>query len=434
MTSPRRWASRRASGLGRGKVILLPLAVFSLLLAALSTGTARGDVRRPGPEASFAAVASGPKATSWNPANLALFPERRMELFTVQAGFGNNSFSMADYARLNGTVWSESDKREILSAIGSSELILEGEARLRAAGFSFGSLAFSTETRGSSRLAGPRELLELLLYGNTVGETFELDGAEAEAIAFTEVRFSMARPIESFVLTPPPVLKGWCAGATVKLLQGWAYAKLDEASGGVTTTQEAVYGSGYFRSVTARGGWGFGIDLGFSGPVGRDWVGSVAIRDLFATIRWTKGAEERIDSFDVPGLSLGDVDEDMMSTESVTRSMDSVQTSLPTVFSLGVARQGERLLTACHLEVATGSRLGASGIPRLSVGAAWESWRWLVIRGTAELGGIERAELGGGAGVAMGPVQLDLGLHSWGSFNPFDSRGLGLVLGLGMSI
>ncbi len=418
----------------RGPATILGLIV-ALLGAAmmLYASAASAAVRPAGQERSFAPAASGPAAASWNPALLALFPERRVELFSLRAGLGNDSFTLREYAQLNGSAWDEEDKQSILSAIEDETVELAGEASVRAAGVSFGPWAVATETRGASRMAVPKQLLELMLYGNTVGETFDVDGSSAEGAAFTELRVSLALPAAGILGRAAAPLGDWCVGVSAKMLKGWAYGRLLEAEGGVTTTVERLYGEGYFKILSARGGRGFGFDLGAAGPIGRGWTASVSARDLFASIEWDDGVEEQTDYFEVPGMALGDDDEVVIS-ESVTVPLQSVRTDLPQTYALGVAHHGRRLLTTFHLEAASASRMGLSSALRLGAGAAWSFKPWLVLRSGVSVGGADAAAVSGGAGFGLGPVQLDLGLCSWGNLNPFASKGVGVVTSIGMGI
>ena len=412
------------------------LAVALLLLGALLIFAAapRADVRLAGPEPGFAAHASGPAATSWNPANLALFPERSFELFGLQAGFGNNSFSMKRYGDLNGAYWDEATKQEILGSIDGDTFTFAGAVRLRAVGISVGTFAFSTETRAISDATLSKEALELLLFGNTVGRTFDLEGTGGVGVAFSEMRISAAQPLGNLTESLSPTLAAWCVGVSVKLLEGWAYGELLEANGGLTTTDELIYGNGTLRTVTATGGRGFGFDLGFSGPLGKDWTASLAFRDLFAGLNWTEGVEERTETFDVPGISLGEGEEDTIYSSEVVRTLDSYAGDLASTISVSAARTSGRLLTALHLETPAGSGVGASVDPFGGVAAAWRLGSRLALRGSAGLGGSAGAALGGGLGLAAGPVQLDLSAQSWGSLNPFASKGMGLLAALRIAI
>lgn len=415
--------------------VLIAIAIGGLVTPGLgiAAATAKAAVRPAGQEAAFAAASAGPAAASWNPANLALFPERRVELFALQAALGNDSYTLREYQRLNGAFWDDGDKDALLDALHASAVTLSGQASLRATGISLGRLALTTETRASSRAAMPEEALRLLLYGNTVGETFDLEGARAEGVAFSELRISYAGSLSGILPVTARALEGWCAGASAKLLQGWGYGKLLESRGGVNTTMESLSGDGYFRHVTAKGGRGFGFDLGLAGPLGRGWTASVAARDLGARVKWTHQVEDRTDRFVAPGVRLGNGNEVIM-TQSVALPLRAITTPLPVTYSAGVARQGDRFLTALHLEAASSRAMGASPAVRAAAGVAWTLRRWLVLRGSLSAGGEDAAAVGCGAGLAWGRVQLDWGARSWGSLNPWASKGMGVMTAVGIDL
>jgi hypothetical protein len=423
-------APRAASRLAQAISLAAALAV--LVCATAPAALARRTVCRAGPEVGFAAASRGPRTASWNPALLALAPERRLDLFTFRGELSNNSYSVGEYVKRNGAFWDEHDKAAILEQVSAAGVTLEGDARLSAFGLSLGSLAISCETRGASTLTLPKDALEILFYGNSVGETFDLSGAEGVGMVFTEWRLSGARPVGALFPSAPRPLAGWTVGATVKLFEGWAYGRVVEAGGDVTTTAEYVYGGGRLRSVFARGGHGFGLDLGLAGNLGDRWTLSIAVRDLWTVLDWTADAEERIDVCEVPGLSLGDGRHAGVSSESVARPLDSIRTPLPPVFSWGAVHRGERLLAAALLEVTGQRHLGASRRTCLSLAGAYPAWDHLVVRGVADLGGCGGGGLGAGVGLAVGPIQVDLGLHTRGSPNPFSGKGLGLTTGVGI--
>ncbi len=404
---------------------LLVVIVGSLILAVTA---AAGPVQFAGTAEGFAAAAYGPAAVSWNPANLTLFPGTVVEVMSLRGGVGNNSYSISDYNRFNGSFWDDEMKAEILSKIDGDTFEFDGSINARVAGLSIAGFAMTTETRAISKIAAPKEMFELILNGNTVGRSFSIDGAEGGGIAFTEMRLSAARPLVSILPVESSRFSQWHGGVSLKILKGWGYGELLEARGGITTSQEMVYGDGHFRSQYARGGKGFGFDLGFAGPIGENWIASMAMRDLFASINWTRDVEERIESFDVPGLILGD--SVSVNSSSATRSLSSVKTSLPVVFSVGAARQGERFLHAFHLEMATKSQYGSSTTPRLALASGWKLKSRVALRASAATGGNGPSNIGGSLGLALGVVHLNLGLHSWGSLNPFASKGMGFISGM----
>jgi hypothetical protein len=396
--------------------------------------TAGAQVRAAALSGAYTAVAAGPHASAWNPANLALYDQRGIDFFSVHAAIGNNSYSLSDYREFNGAFWGEEEKQEILARIESSAICVDGVADASALGVAFGGWAFSTATRGVSQLALPKEYVRLVLYGNTVGETFNLDGAEGAGLALTEFRCSLARRLGDLLPGASARVRQWSAGLSVKFLQGWAYGEILTATGGVTTTTTEINGSGSVRSIVASGGHGFAADLGFAGPIGRGWVAGVAARDLLAAIHWTRGVEERTDTFEIADVTLGNAGEEEVVTETTTLSLDGARTTLPVRYSLGVARDDDALLIAFNLDAASATTYGASARLRASAGVEWRARSWMALRGGASLGGLGGTTLALGLGFKPGRVKVDLALHSWGTANPFSSKGLGVGLGFGLAL
>ena len=118
----------------------LPGLVLLMLVTALISGvpTAAAQVRAAGLAGAYTAVAAGPHASAWNPANLALYDQRGIDFFSVHAAIGNNSYSLSDYRKFNGAFWGEKEKQEILARIESSAIRVDGVADASALGVALG--------------------------------------------------------------------------------------------------------------------------------------------------------------------------------------------------------------------------------------------------------------------------------------------------------
>jgi len=384
------------------------------------------EVDLAGTDPLFAPAGGGAGAAAQNPAILATRPGRSVELLGIEGAVGNGRLSMQQYAHLNGATWDEADESEFLSSIEGASLDVTGHGSMRAASVTWGHWAVGSRTRAAAVASIPTEALNLLLGGNAVGESYTLDETAGEAMLFTEWRVSVGFDLSLLFEHSPLMLQEWSGGLSLKVLQGWQYAAIAEARGSVTTTEDVVYGDGYLRSVTARGGQGLAADVGFCGSLGRGWTGSIAVHDLFGSIIWNRQAEERIDIFMMPGATMGDGGEAIIGGETVTRSLDELRTSLPTRFHAALVHTGHRALSAIRVEAANADRLGSSRTPRVEAGHARRISSRLVLRAGASVGGLDRASVGAGLGVAAGPVQMDAHLRSWGSLDPFSSQGLGL--------
>ncbi len=404
----------------------------AVLSAAFLIGTVpRADVQLADRDPAFAAVSAGSRALAYNPANLSLLPRDGIEGLAIDAALGNNAYSLAEYNRFNGAYWNEEDKEEILAKVRSDHVTMAGSGSAAVLGVTWNGLAACAETRVLSRLRVPKELLRLMLQGNTIGETFALRDAEGGGLAFTEFRLSGARPLAGVARATALPLEHVHAGASVKLLRGWGHAEVREAAGGVTTTAETISGSGTLKTRQATGGWGYGLDLGVSGYLGREWVASLAARDLIGRIHWNRGVRERTDFFTVPQMNLGDLEEDLVQTGTVIARTGAFAASLPATVVLGAGRLTRRAATCAALDAPLRTGPLGRGSLGLSLGAAWMPRPWLALRLAGGAGGVQGTRLGASVGCAFGPVAVDLAARTSGTLNPFDARGLGLALAFG---
>lgn len=409
---------------------LLPMPLMLTLALAMLMAPAQAQVPAAGMAGAYTAVAAGPEAPAWNPANLGLHHQNGVTFVSALGAIGNNSFSLGDYRELNGAHWGDEEKEKILARVEPASIELDGAGEITVASAAVGNWGFATTTYLSSQLAIPSEYARLVLYGNTVGETFDLADADGSAVAFSAIGVSRAFDLDFVAGRLTPRLADWSAGLTAKLLQGWGYAEILDASGGVTTTTDEITGSGFARSLTASHGRGFAFDVGLAGPIGRGWVASLAARDILGNIVWSD-CEEQIDSFEISSLTLDEVSDDAVRTSKVTRSRARATVQLPTRYLLGVARMGERWVTAFGLSVASSGRYGASGKVRASAGVEWRTLRFVTLRGGAAVGGIEGVALACGCGLRLGSLRCDLAFQSW-QMALDSSKGLGLGLGFGL--
>ncbi len=438
------WVSAIAIGLAPALAPALALAATAGSLRAAERPARAGAPGMPcgtlptvdlaGVDDSFGPAMVGPAGAAYNPALPSLVPVRRVELVGCDLHVGNGSLPLRQYGQLNGAHWDQEDKDQILATLDSGHLDIAVGAEMRAAGICWGSGSFVIRTRAHGELSIPRQALELLLNGNTVGETFSLDGTSGEGILFTEYRLSLGLPLYQMVGQDRGALEGWHAGCAAKILRGWRYARILEAAGGLTTTSQALYGDGSIRSLAAQGGTGFGADVGFAGPLCGSWTASLVVTDLLGWLDFTGDVQERIDSFDLSGLCIGEGAGQIVATETVEIPVDAFRVYLPVGLSLGAARRDESSLTSLRMDLSGEDRLGAARTVRVAIGHARRFAGCLAARGTASLGGADRASLGGELGWRVGAAQVDLGLRSWGSLNPWASRGIGLVATLNLTL
>ncbi|MEO0077656.1 MAG: DUF5723 family protein [candidate division WOR-3 bacterium] len=228
-------------------------------------------------------LASGPNAMEFNPAQLA-YPERTgmaCRILGVAGEVWNNSFSMAQYKRYNGAFLDERAKAEIVGSIPPTGFRAAGRFDARAVEFGYGCLAASIRTTGTGGLTLPKDVFELVLYGNELGRTYRAEPLNAEAQVL----------LQAGVAGATAVGRALTVGAAVRYLRGTFCAELTEGSGYFLTTPEALIADGQVAYHTATGGSGWAFDAGATCQLG-EWRISVAALDLSPGIRWCEGVEE----------------------------------------------------------------------------------------------------------------------------------------------
>jgi hypothetical protein len=197
-------------GIGKATIGLILLGMALTLGAAQAAG--RGRARLAGPEPVFAPARGGASAVAWNPALLAAGDADGIDLLRCHGTISNNSFSLGDYLRLNGAAWDDGTKAEVLGRVRGTAVTVDGAGSASLGGVSWRGFYLSTGVRAATQLAVPREALQILLDGNTVGHSFSLEGAKAQGILLSLLRLSWAyrleRPIGSNGSAgPAPILQ-----------------------------------------------------------------------------------------------------------------------------------------------------------------------------------------------------------------------------------
>ena len=494
-------------------------AFAALLIAGLANQShgvmSDTEPRAMGLAQSYTALARGPQAVFWNPANLALSGSSRVTWQILGAGFSlvaeNNSFSMSTYndnftdsnknVSPRGTSYfiSEEDKKDLLYDIPGSGLKMNVEVDpILALGLPInGGVAFpmpggihSAVTIGlTAGFEGevPKDMLELLLFGNKFAEDRLADG-KAEGYDISEwdgsgwavgsLNWAGAKPWMPAKFEP--YLSEFTVGGTLKFMGG-AYGEIMESGGNglVSRRSEAEVDtyllirsagfskdSGFSGGVSTGapildsldvdiGGTGFGLDLGVAGVTkDRKTTFSVGLLNFFDAFSWS--SDTRQDSLFVTARNLRvtrfiDPErrniEDILDNEDVDGDGDvdfhkkigeeSFSRSLPAVLRVGVAHEPmERLTVVGNYDQAFSNGFGISTTPRLSSGVEYRLVPWFPMRFGLSLGG--RWGSSTAIGFAFGPFELphmqfsllDLALVTRGGFFPGIAKGTAISLQL----
>ncbi len=269
------------------------------------------------------ASARGIDAVGVNPANLArpLDGMVSIALSPVAVSVGSDFLNYDLYTRYFtgvatdsgriGYSLSDSDKREILDAFPGSvgHAVAEAEARPLGVAVSLGDLGTVALTM-TDRVAGvitlPSSYVEFLFYGNPPGSVY--DFSQTTGVGFWSREYALSYGMN---LPSPVFLRSLSAGASLKLVHGFAYYELEHFKSTLTTS---AYGAlDGTIDLLARGagldpggssstrvspfpdvaGSGFGLDLGVAGELTDFLRFGIGVTDI-GSMTWDANVRQTI--------------------------------------------------------------------------------------------------------------------------------------------
>jgi hypothetical protein len=375
----------------------------------------------------FGAVARGVDAFTWNPANLALTYENRLEINIV--GFNlnaaNSSLSIDDYKRYfteagHGGHWDQQEIDELLALIPEDGLDVNGDVQANVLGLLFGRFGLSVQGIGKTIGVLPKSTLELYLEGNEEQyKEFNFKDFDGDGFSAVKISLSLSHPIPF-----KKYFDEFGLGLNVNYYRGIAMAEVTRAEGSLVTTDNAIVSSMDVISRTGQGGSGFGFDLGAAGKVNDDWTVSLVMKNMFAGMNWTQQLEENRATFVVDSIKLGDFGELDSLVSTSTYSIEEFRTSIPLVFHFGVAYNlKDNLTLALDLEQAFKDKLGYSDKAQIAVGVEYVPTPIVPLRMGMSFGGKWKYLLGVGFGLHLGFFNLDLAYAMHQAMWPTKSTG-----------
>ena len=441
-----------------------------------SNGLGDTEPRAMGLAQSYTALARGPAAVFWNPANLALKGTPDFSWYFLGAGTSfiveNNSFSVQTYndnfTRSDRFI-TDKDKKNLLNDVPGEGLRLNLDFDPNLAllipvngGVAFRmpwdlhsavSIGFTSGFEGEI----PKDMFELLLFGNEFeqqrlaeGKDGDYDIAEWDGSAWMVASLNWAGAKSWMPDRFKPYLSEFSAGGTFKITTGM-YGELKRSSGSFVSR---IQGADLDASLITQnaGGTGFGIDLGAAGVTrDRKLVFSVGLLNLVDFFSWSIGARQ--DSLYITATNLRvtrvlDVDniEDILENEDIDGDGNtdfhqkiggrSFSRSLPALLRMGGAYElTPRLTAAGNWDQAFSNGFGWSTTPRISCGAEYRLVPWFPTRIGLSLGGRGHSTA---IGFAFGPFKfgrlqaelLDLALVTRGGLFAGLSKGTAISLQL----
>ena len=463
------------------------LIAFTALLVGGSTvqiEAVPGDAnpRAMGLGMAYTALARGPEAPFWNPANLAL-SGRKFEWDLVGAGFTvvaeNNSFSVTTYndnftdantnISPNGTAYyiSPADKDEILADIPGEGLKMNLDVAPivgplnGGVAFAIGDIHSAISIGLNSGFEGeiPKDIFELFLFGNEFEESRIVAGKDGgydigdwNGSGWVVGTFNWAAAKSFMPNGFKPYLSEFTAGATLKISAG-AYGEIIESGGtGLVSRVSGASVDTWLVAQSAELGTGFGIDFGLATVTkNRKATVSLGVLNLLDSFSWSTGARQdsifvgasdlRLtrfadeDSRDIADvLDNPDIDGAGETDFSKQISKASFARSLPAMVRLGVAYEAmPRMPVVGNWDQAFSEGFGVTTTPRLSGGVEYRLVDWLPTRFGLSVGGRSSSS---SIGFAFGPFILphfkislmETALVTRGGFLPGIAKGTAISL------
>ena len=406
------------------RIILRPLGMV-LLFAAI----AQGQGRSAGLHGAYATLALGAEAPWYNPANLAFTEGRQVSLalMGVSGWCDDNAFGLEHYRRYNGAFLDAAAKAELLDAVSGGRMIARAGAAARPFAIAAGPAAFSLQSRVLGRFSVAEELFDLALNGNTVGRDYDFIPADGKALWLSDFCLS-------YGYSPPFTLIGVHSlsfGVNAHFFLGSWYAEIEQMRASALTRFTTAQAEGAASVRTARGGRGWGIDLGMTAVVTPRLRLAVVAENIATTMRWDRDSERLEAGFtlhatNVDRILAEDLElEDVVLHSDSTRAIPAFQTRLPQRWHAAASWMQRRYLLSAQWR-GGGREAAQLGGAELALGGEYAAWPFLRLRGGVGHSGDSGWSCALGLGLQKGRGRWDIAWQGVGSLNPGAVRG-GLV-------
>ena len=461
------------------KIYLTLLALlFSFPVYAQYGSVGVKDARSMGLGKTHNATAFGIFSVGINPANLSYENQNLFEIATVlplptislRTGTDFISFNEFNYyfGGVNGEPrYLTDDDKEKLNSLFDNGGSVFASVNMELFSLSFnpgketGVFAFSLYDFASMRANIPNALVDVVLSGNPIGRTFNLDEGDLKGWWIRNYALSYSRQFPEITM-----LENFAAGITLKLVQGFSYVGTHKNNTYFTTGSNAEisgqtdligyssfsdnFGVNYEFDSTSKksnfslfpspAGTGFGFDIGFAGELNEKWKFALSVTDI-GKINWTKNVAE-FSSFgyiyldDLTNREQRDSVKEIVTGDS--RKVQNVKTNLATALRFGTSYLfGEELKTwpgslllAFDYNQGFNDMPGNSLEPRFSIGTEWKLMDWFpYLRTGFSYGGGLGFNWAFGLGIDGGIVDLNFATTDMQSvFAPNSSKALSVSL------
>ena len=443
---------------------ILWISLFIILFYGISRaqlgsfGTA--DARSMSMGKTYNAVSRGIFSIGINPANIAIADNNSLEFNTVlpipflSLGTGTNFLNLKNinyyFGKVNGQprILNDNDKQNLNSLFENGGLVYTNASiNLFSATYNvnerIGAFAVSMKDFIEGEFRFPHGITDLLLNGNQINQTYNINDAEVKSWWIREYSISYARKLLNLYGRKSDKI---FAGISLKYVNGFFYLRNKGINSYLQTgdnSQINVYANNSIiggcsndlvqknssdsvnQSVKAGpfpspAGTGFGMDIGVNASINKVWNISLAVTDI-GKINWKENTTllSYTGQYSVTDLSQSNVFDSLKSKFTESRdSTGSFVTNLPTALRLGASyyfnfnssRFPGTLLLAFDYNQGLNEEPGNSLKPRVSFGTEWKPMDWIpYIRTGFSFGGLLGFHWGFGLGINAGFLEFNIG-------------------------
>ena len=414
---------------------LAQVSLCGLALSIIISSTALGGgfslARSAGMAGAHLGLTKGVAAAYFNPANLGLSSHRQTSVHLAGIGLNltNNSFSLDDYNTYTGALLTQADKQIILGKIPIDGLKLTADAEASFSGVSVKQFALTFTGYGAGEVNINKDVLEVLLNGNALGDTISLEGMYGAGWTYASVGLSFGVPIYT------KGTRQLAVGASAHYLKGIYFADVTRVEGFAATLATGFQGDGALIVHTADGGSGFALDFGAALQLNEDYTVGLSLKNLLSSINWSGNPEERGFTFAFDTVTLANAGNDsVLVTSEFTNTLSGFSSNLPSTLTLGIANTTGKFLWAIDWEQGFSRNPGASTKPQLTAGAEYAFAKFLPLRAGLGFGGRHGSQLAFGGGIKLSAFYFDIAFLTSGStLNSSSNKGARFAASTGLS-
>jgi hypothetical protein len=376
----------------------------------------------------FTGLAKGVNAARYNPANLGLdgYRQNGLELASLGVSLTNNAFTLSDYNKYTGAVLSTADKQDILDQIPTEGLSIDTDIKASALSLALGSFVFSVNGVGAADISLSREIVDLILNGNTYADTIDITGSYSNGLSYAGASLSYGLPLYS------AGTRQLAVGLTASYFRGIAIEEVVSLQGLAATYESGFQGHGEAIIRTAAGGSGYGLDLGAALKLNNSYTVGVRVENFLSKITWNQEPQEHGYLFSFDSASVDDFSEDFVTSNDYSEDIEPFATSLPAVMNVGLANTSGKLIWAVDWTQGFRAAPGTSTKPRLALGVEYRPLSYLPLRTGFMTGGDRNTAFSFGSGLNFFGFYLDAAVITGSTMSVYSAKGANIALSTGI--